>query len=1300
MATLLLQAAGQAAGSFLGGPLGAIAGRAIGAIAGNLIDQRLFGPKPRHTEGPRLKEIHLMGAGHGAPIPRVFGRMRVAGQLIWATRFEEVATTTTRRAGGKGGMTRSKAKVTEYSYFGNFAVALCEGEINRIGRVWADGKELDISRYVHRVYTGSTDQHPDSLIIAKQGTPDVPAYRGLAYVVFENLPLERFGNRLPNLSFEVFRALDDVESQIRAVNIIPGATEFGLDTIPVRRDDGWGGTITENTHMSATDSDWTVSMDQLQATLPNVQSASLVVSWFGDDLRCGQTQIKPGAENAVKVTAPRAWNVAGLTRTSAHQISQTQNGVAYGSTPDDQSVINAVRDLHERGIAPVVYPFILLDIPAGNTLADPYGAASQPAYPWRGRITCHPAPGQPGTPDKTAAIHADVDAFFGTVTASDFDISSGSIVYSGPNEWTYTRMVLHNACLCALAGGVEAFLLGSELVQLTRLRDDTGAFPAVNRLIALAGEVATILPTAKISYAADWSEYFGDHPQDGSGDVFFHLDDLWASPHVDFVGIDYYMPLSDWRDGVDHLDAMAGTRSIYDLDYLKANMAGGEGFDWYYASKADRDSQIRSPITDGAFNRPWVFRYKDLVSWWSNVHYNRPGGVESTTPTAWQPMSKPVRLTEAGCPAVDRGTNQPNVFFDAKSAESQLPYHSRGQRDDFIQRRYIRAMSEYWAKTGAHNPVSPTYGGPMVDVAQISYWAWDARPFPAFPHLTDVWSDGVNYARGHWLNGRMGAASLAALVANILERFGFTDFDTTALEGVVDGYVIDKTMSARAAIEPLAALFSFDAVETGGRLVFRHHNGEPTMALASADFVELRDDKPVFSLNRGQETELPNRLQTLFIDPDNDYSQAVAEAVMLTGQSRRDQVTTAPVALSQSIAEARTEQALHAAWTARETLECTLPPSLVALDPGDTFGLELDGQPRILRISETSLGNGQKISAHEISSAEPAPQSDTIGEVSFKPRTTFGPPLFEVMDLAIAGGEINAAAPFLAARSSPWPGRLDLVENNGAGFEQIGEVDAPAVLGRLTTALARGPASRFDNANSFEVELASGELASVTDRELFAGANLAAIGDAASGWELIQFRDAQLTDPRTYRLSGLLRALAGSAAEMLASRPVDTRFVLLNGAVGQIPTQLEQIGLERSFRLGPAGRDHGDASYLDFTHAPKGLGLRPLAPVHLKATATPGGLLLSWIRQSRLDADSWALADIPLGEDSEAYTLRILDNAIALRTLELTQPHFVYTDADREADFGLPLPATLTFEVAQKSAIWGNGTFKEITTNV
>ena len=66
--------------------------------------------------------------------------------------------------------------------------------------------------------------------------------------------------------------------------------------------------------------------------------------------------------------------------------------------------------------------------------------------------------------------------------------------------------------------------------------------------------------------------------------------------------------------------------------------------------------------------------------------------MELGAPTAWVPQGKPIWLTEVGCPAVDKGANQPSVFPDAKSASGGYPHFSSGRRDDLIQRRYLEAI--------------------------------------------------------------------------------------------------------------------------------------------------------------------------------------------------------------------------------------------------------------------------------------------------------------------------------------------------------------------------------------------------------------------------------------------------------------------------------------------------------------------------------------------------------------------------------------------------------------------------------
>ena len=1299
MATLVLQTVGQAFGGLFG-PLGGIIGRAAGAIAGNIIDQALFGPPTRHMEGPRLGDLYVLSSSEGAPVPRAWGRMRLAGQIIWATRLEEVVTTRSSGSGGKGALSRPTAKTTEYEYFANLAIGLAEGPIARIGRVWADGKEIDLAAFTWRFYPGDETQAPDSLILAKQDADAAPAYRGLAYVVLERLALAQFGNRVPQFSFEVFRPLASLEDRLRAVCIIPGSTEFGYEPSIVTRQAGWGETESENAHASALKSDWSVSLDQLTGTCANVAAASLVVAWFGDDLRCGSTSLRPGVEIAAKETSPPTWGVAGLQRNEAHVVSELDGNPAYGGTPSDSAVLNAIADLKARNLEVVFYPFILMDIPAGNGLADPYGAGpEQPVHPWRGRITCDPAPGEAGSPDKTAALTASVDAFFGAAQVSDFAIGGGQVAYSGPADWGLRRMVLHYAHLCALAGGVDAFIIASELRGLTTLRDGPASFPAVEHLKTLAAEVAGVLPDAKISYAADWSEYFGHQPGDGSDDVFFHLDPLWTTPAVDFIAIDNYLPLSDWRPGHAHADALAGWTSVHDIGYLKANIAAGEYFDWYYVDEVERALQQRTAISDGAYGKPWVFRPKDLVSWWSNQHYNRPGGIEDATPTAWQPQSKPVWFTEIGCPAVDLGSNQPNVFYDPKSSESALPHFSSGVRDDLIQRRVLLALSDYW-QIGAGNPVSPVYGGPMVDPDRLFVWAWDARPFPAFPGRSDVWSDAANHQRGHWLNGRMGAVSLDDLVADICRSYGVDDVATDELEAVIDGFLIDRPMAARDAIEPLARLFTFDGIESGGTIVFRPRLLWETAGIAQGDLVEADADKSLVAFTRAQESDLPTTIKVAYTEASTDYLRAMVEARRQNVLHRHDATIDAPCVLPQANAAARATVLMAEAWSGRETARFVLPPDHLALEPGDAIVLETSAGGRRFRIEEITDGMTREVRARGLDPhVYEAPEAPARGAVIQQP-AVFGPPAIAAMDLPLISDAANAYAPWIAAAALPWPGEIAVVRVATGGFALDTLLTQPATMGRLTSAMPQGPLGRFDRRASPEVKLVSGALQSITELELLAGGNAAAVETAPGQWEVLQFGTAELVAERTYRLSLLLRGQAGSDAEMVAEVAAGASFVLLDEAARQLDVTSSDFGLPLDLAVGPAARDPADASYAALSLTPAGLGLRPLRPVHLGVRQDAGDIVISWIRRSRLGADSWQSVEVPLGEDAEAYVLEVLDGAGVVRRADLASSTYRYTAADRIADFGTPLPATLHVRVAQASLIYGSGPYAEKIFNV
>lgn len=1303
MATLVLSTAGSFIGSallpagvnILGAQItGAALGSAIGSGLGAYVDAKLFGSTMASGQGPRLSSLQVLTSSEGAAIPRLYGRARLAGQVIWATKFKEHSSTTT--SGGGKGSGGSGATYTTYSYSVSLAVALAEGPVTRIGRIWADGKPLDMSGIVWRLHKGDDAQAIDPLIEAVEGT--APAYRGMAYVVFEDLDLTSFGNRVPQLSFEVFRTLSDVEDKLRALAIIPGAGEFIYEPVAQRELLTETSSLAINTHTSEGASDWMVAIDQMQATCGNVDAAALVVTWFGDDLRCGNCTIRPKVEIHTKVTSPSVWRVAGLTRSTAQVVSTVDDRPAYGGTPSDASVIAAIRDLKTRGLAVTFYPFVMMDIPADNGKSDPWNDADdQPSYPWRGRIAATPEA------EMTSTAATQVADFFGTAAPTDFHRSGDTISYDGPDEWSYRRMVLHDAMLCAAAGDVDVFLLGSELRGLTWTRSASGVYPAVAALKTLAADVASILPDAKISYAADWSEHVAHAPDDGSGDLYFHLDPLWADAHIDFVGIDNYAPLTDWRKGPSHLDHALAS-SIYDIDYLKSRIAGGENFDWYYASDADRVTQTRTPITDGAYDKPWVWRAKDIASWWANAHYNRPGGVESATPTDWVAEGKPIVFTEIGCPAIDKGTNQPNVFSDPKSAESTVPHFSTGTRDDFMQRVFIAAQMDYWSATGAHNPTSSVYAGRMLDPANIFFWCWDARPFPAFPYRVDVWSDGTVWPLGHWLNGRLGAAPLNDLVASVMADVDFTAFDASELAGTVDGFVIDRIMSPRDALAPLMLARFFDACESEGQICFRHLGGEVAATL-TPDKLAVEDESAAagYQLTRGQETELPVSAKLTYIDGVLDYQQAAIESRRLSVRSQRVASTSLSIVLSQDEAQRVADIWLQQTWTERESLKLTMPPSRLALDPGDVVDLNVGDTHRRFRLTgltDAGMRTAQGL-RNEVSLYGPMPNAKR--EVTPPTAPTYGTPLVAFMDLPLLSGSETPYAPRVAVAANPWPGGVAFFKSNGAGasfgFDRV--VSQQAAMGRLSAALGGGVTSRWDWSQTIEVVMSAGSLSAADALAVLAGANFAGIEAANGGWEVIQFRDADLIAPDTYALRGLLRGQAGTEAAMVAGAEVDARFILLNGAIAELGLSEAERGLPRIWAYGPQSKPMDDASYVQVTKSFAGIGLRPLSPVHLRATRDGSSdITLTWVRRTRQGGDSWESSEVPLAEEDEHYAIDIMSGATVLRSLEATSPSVIYDAAAQMVDFGTTDFSTLTIRVAQMSRSFGRGMQREAILHV
>jgi hypothetical protein len=551
-----------------------------------------------------------------------------------------------------------------------------------------------------------------------------------------------------------------------------------------------------------------------------------------------------------------------------------------------------------------------------------------------------------------------------------------------------------------------------------------------------------------------------------------------------------------------------------------------------------------------------------------------------------------------------------------------------------------------------------------------------------------VWSDAENWQTGHWLTGRLGAAPLDRLIGAILADAGVSDADTRDLREGPLGYVIDRPMAPRAAIDPLALAFAFDAMELDGILQFRQRGGLPAVELSEDDLI-LPDRGAPARLVRTQESDLPREVTLTYTDVASDYQRAAASSRRLAGAAQRTSRAEIAMVADGAEAQRRVEIWLQDLWAGRESAEFTLPPSRLALTLGDIAGITVNGRRRLVELQEIVDAESRAVRARSI-------DPETFALALPPPRSrppvippALGPVHALALDLPTLQSEQPPVVSRLAVFADPWPGPETVWgSRDGESFAALARAEAPCIVGETLDDLPAGPTARWHNVE-FRVTLYGGVLASVSDAVLLAGANAAAVQRADGAWEVLQFANAELIAPKVYRLSRLLRGQAGSEWAMGAPLTAHAPFVLLDRNLINTASGLESLDRELQLRIAAASRDYADPSAFALSVTPQATALKPLAPVHVGAKRDGAGVTFIWIRRTRIDGDSWS-GEVPLGEDSEQYALDVLSGGSVVRTLASTTPAALYAAADEIADFGAP-QATLHVRVMQISATVGRG---------
>lgn len=1102
----------------IGGVSLASVGRALGRSTGSILDDAFADTKKIRKNILNPEDLDRIIQNSDNPdniIPLIYGTVRVGGQILWVSPIQSKVNKSLLFS-GKWGFMPTRAE-SSYVHSVSVAIGLCEGDIDRVTNIYANDRLIS-GDVVTRLYKGEGTQTLDPLIESFEGA-DYPPFRHTAYIVIEDVPIDLYNQRLPNFTFDVVKGYEPkIENDITSLCLIPASGEFVYATDAVKKDSA-SGSIYENVHTPSFESDFTVCVDNLQKNYPNLKHVSIVVGWFFDHTDPAQINILPAVETDNKTTSPLTWQVGDYDRQSAWQISQYNGSPAYGGTPSDDSVIRGIIKLHQAGYKVTFYPFLFGDIPPDN----PEGL---PAYPWRGRIT------PIGTESEQ---EADISRFF--------------------NDGGYKAMILHYVNLCraineAYPNAIDLFIIGSELKGLTRVKTN-GTYPMITELKNLASEVRALLGTeVKITYAADWSEDGSFYAPDGALD--FPLDDLWSDENIDYIAYDWYPPLTDWRDGSDHLDA-----ALYENDrdpaYLQSRIEGGEGYDWYYDSDGGRDSQTRLDITDGAYNEPWIFRIKDIRNRWLNLHFPRDtSGIRSETPTSWIPQSKKIIFTEIGCPAVNKGANSPNLFPDPKSSENALPPYSNGQRDDFIQRAVIKAYLDYWqADTD------------MIDHERSAIWCVDARPYPIFPARSDIWSDSAIYATGHWIDGRGGSTTLKDIFTDISTRAAIQiEFDETANQ-VLDGFIVMRNLSAMNMLVDLADIFNLSLTNqndlthiTNGGIGFADILGNAEGEFVEADGVYEFNEKNIVQLISGKKKipsqsenfvkqsethQVPDSLKTHYLAIDQ--AGAKDDFNVSFGDEHHTQILTRTLPITAFGDYLKPfMQAYLAKLRANEQ-----SVTLVTHNQPIRAGQIVRYNNRLYKV--TYLKHANYLMSLRLELSHDTELAYTSLPTVKRQQNNYALNEPELKTLTVNGQE------YIGLTVYPPIGIYQLYRTpqDGSATEYIGEITPNMIYGVTDTDFFDRPAGVLDTEHDLWVILAQGQsLMDRTQADITAGFNQLAIYNANSDlWEVISFETATLIDPalNKYQLSNITRGLYGTESAMGSPVPAGAEIILFDNAL-------------------------------------------------------------------------------------------------------------------------------------------------------
>jgi hypothetical protein len=1294
-------------------------GPALGFQLGSMVGGLIFGgPKNPHTtvEGPRLADLKAPTQGYGASIPFGYGTIRRGAQVVWIKQNKIIEQASSVKQGNQTTVT--------YKYFATFALDCGEGPATAVLRMWANGKLIydnrassasgsnttSVAGLSFKFYPGTETQLADPLMQADVGAANCPAYRGHILIVFDKLPLENFGNRMPAIEAEISYA-----QSIAPFNFISyggGADVVRSNNIQINpyaprvyTVDANGAVYTWDT-TKGTMVNKTANGVCRQGAFPTVDRTGAV--YCVNPSQNGINEIDAitgvlrgplvleayagGLEQIVAFVHPTLGRMLSMTNLTADVMLAVLEPVTLRVTDGSLKTIAAGK-VTESNVGVWVPASVRgtlggsnLFTNRGNMVVDVRGSLWQivTRFPQSVDPRCQLVKIDPSIGvevDLITGIHLHLGASAVSYDITNFVHNANSVIYDPIDDGLICSGYSITDDLTNVAVKVSATDPALLLVPAVIGAGSPSSAIGYNNYIYSGAYMlqSKKFDSSTLQLIKDYTSAIGQPTLwDPVGNVAYN-----TTTHA--LTATYLDRASGGDELLTDLIADVALRSGYAADDVDTSQLAGKLVHGFSISRPMTGQNIIAPLGQ-AFNFD-IGESGFLVT-----------GLDGSG----------IKKNHLRC--IDRGRV---VGATASEGPQFCTAASSGAGSNSVWANPTRMTSEGLGDATT-SPLKGFGTNPLICQNFLfsasgadSLTGLKARVFASCTDATGQSLIQVTLLKRGVVVGRVSTQKLTT-VDTPYEFGGPGDLWNTnwTLEDVVDPLTGFQVVA-------IAANTNTFKVRGGKMTLYRGGTEESNIALVEADLGAVDANKttgedqppPKLIVNDEFEYELPSQVEVTYGDQDLDYNTNTQLSKRMynpipTMYSREVSKNELPLALKAAEAKQIAELTLWDIFVQRKNYEFSLGPKWIKAEAGDVVSAPYRNFKHRIRVLRTELGLNWITQLQGVASAvatySPSNTDSSAGSGGGSGETIPAPsvPSFAAFDITnVKDSDVTAVGGVYFKIGGFTPAfQGGVVEGSLDRENWVQLASGKSLLHGATVTLLPDLASnkwwQFDRISTVQVQMVQGSLSSALESDLL---NNSALNAILIGQELIQYATATLVAPDTYQLSNLLRGLRGTEFAMPLHVIGDVAIPLEALAHASLPANF--VDQTVYFRCIGFNQIASDAAIISTVLTQE--DLQPHAPVHaIPSRDGSGNLTVTWTRRDRTESD-WAdgSGDAGLSEGSELYEVDVVNpvTGVVLRTVKsLVTPSLSYTAAQQTTDFG-SVPSRVTLNIFQLSQAIGRG---------